>query len=183
MKKTLALVAFAAASTTAFAQGTMQPEHQRQMYGELGYNMLNVEDDRLPGYSADIDAVTAIVGYRFHPNVSGEVILGTGLGTENVAYGDTIVSSKLNSTIGVFARPAMKINEQFELFGRLGLVHTRLDLAGGGAGDETGISTAYGVGVNWHFNQEMYGQVSYTSLYDRNNATVDGLTLGIGMDF
>jgi hypothetical protein len=86
-EKTLALVAFAAASTTAFAQGTMQPEHQRQMYGELGYNMLNVEDDHRPGYSADIEAITAIVGYRFNPNVSGEVILGTGIGTENVVYG------------------------------------------------------------------------------------------------
>jgi opacity protein-like surface antigen len=106
-----------------------------------------------------------------------------GEGVHPIAYGDTIASAKLNSTIGVFALPAMKISEQFELFGRLGLVHTRLDLGGGGASDETGTSTPYGVGVNWHFNQDMHGQLAYTSLYDRNNATVDGVTLGIGMDF
>lgn len=153
------------------------------MYGELGYNMIEIEDSRLPGYSSDNDALSAIVGYRFHPNVSGELFLGTGIGSENAAFGGGTVRSKVSSSYGLFVRPSFMVSDQFEVFGRLGFLRSKLNLQGTGIGSESGTSTAYGVGANWHFSPNMYGQLAYMSFYDRNNTQAQGLTLGLGMNF
>lgn len=186
MKKILALVAIATASATAFAQSG--PYNQRagapsNMYGELGYNMIEIEDSRLPGFSADNDALSAIVGYRFHPNVSGELFLGTGIGSEDNNFGGANVRSKLSSSYGLFIRPSFMVSDQFEVFGRAGFLRSRLSINGAGAGSVSGTSPAYGVGANWHFSPNMYGQLAYTSFYDRNTAKAEGVTLGLGMRF
>jgi len=190
MKKILALVAIAAASTTAFAQSG--PYNQRagasanmssNMYGELGYNMIEIEDNRLGGFSSDNDALSAIVGYRFHPNVSGELFLGTGIGSEDNTVGGANVRSKVSSSYGLFVRPSFMVSDQFEVFGRVGFLRSRLSLNGPGVSSVSGTSPAYGVGANWHFSPNMYGQLAYTSFYDRNDTQAQGVTLGLGMRF
>lgn len=181
MKKLLVFVAFATASAATFAQSDPADSH---LYGELGYSMVNIEDDRLPGYSSDNDMLSAIVGYRFHPNLSGELFLGTGLSTQDEAYGGTTVSSEVDSAYGLFLRPSMMLSNQFEAFGRVGFLRNDLAVSGAGlAGSDSSTSAAYGVGVNWHFSSAAYGQLSYTSFHDKDNTQADGFTLGLGMRF
>lgn len=186
MKKLLILVAFATASATALAQTTTAPrtDTASHLYGELGYSMVDIEDDRLPGYSSDNDMLSAIIGYRFHPNVSGELFLGTGLSTQDEAYGGTTVRSKIDSSYGLFVRPSMMMSNQFEAFGRIGFLRNDLNVSGAGAaGSDSSTSAAYGVGVNWHFTPAMYGQLSYMSFHDKDETQADGYTLGLGMRF
>lgn len=185
MKKLLALVVIASASTMAIAQTTApRAGTTSNVYGELGYSSITLEDTQLPGYSSDNDTVTAFVGYQFHPNVSGELFLAGGTGTEVVNYSGVPLGSKIDSAYGLFLKPSTMLGEQFEVFGRAGFVRTDLTLSvPGGSASDSDTSFAYGAGANWHFTDRVYGQLAYTYLYDRGTTTADGYTLALGMRF
>src|SRR5690606_28558642 len=179
--------ALATTSATVLAQPTFgQPagQNERLVYGELGYSQIELESDTLPGYSSDNDAVTAIIGYKFHPNISGEVFLAGGTGTENVNYRGFNVGSKIKNSYGLFIKPNIMVTDRLELFGRVGYVESELELSGQGlsARDSDG-SFAYGAGVNYHFTDRFYGQAAYTSFYDKDDDTARGYTLAVGMKF
>ena len=188
MKKTLLLAALAAASTTAlaqpvFGQGSGSASSERLLYGELGFTEMEFEAPGL-GSSPKYDTITAIVGYKFHPNVSGEAFLGTGTSTENVTVGGVTVGSEIGNSYGLFVKPHMMLTDQVELFGRLGYVSTELEISAGGFSDsDSDSSFAYGAGANYHFTDTFYGQFAYTSFYDKDNETISGYTLGVGMKF
>lgn len=187
MKKIMMLAALATASATAVAQptfGQAPNPNERLLYGELGFSQIELESDALPGYSSDNDTVTAILGYKFHPNISGEVFLAGGLDTEYVNYGGTRIGSEVKNSYGIFVKPHMMLTDQVELFGRLGYLESELEVSvpGGSATDSDG-SFAYGAGVNYHFTDRFYGQFAYTSFYDKDEDTAQGYTLAVGMKF
>lgn len=185
MKKILIMAALAAVSATSFAQTTSgQANADRLLYGELGYMELELEDDRLPGYSSDNETVSAIIGYQFHPNLAGEAFLATGVSEEEVGYSGGTITSELDSAYGLFVRPSMMAADRLEVFGRLGVVTMDWALSGASApalDDETSFS--YGAGINYHFTDNLYGQLAYTSLYDKDDTTAKGYTLAVGMKF
>jgi opacity protein-like surface antigen len=186
MKKILILAALATASATSFAQTTFgqAPATTSNLYGELGYTEMELETDELPGYSSDNDTLTAIVGYKFHPNVSGEVFLGTGTGSQDADFLGTTVSTEIGNSYGLFVKPHMMVADKVELFGRVGYLSTELETSVGGISEsERDSSVAYGAGVNYHFTDRFYGQFAYTSFYDEDDATVKGYTLAAGMKF
>lgn len=187
MKKIMILAALATASATAVAQptfGQAANPNDRLLYGELGYSVIELESDTLPGYSSDNDAVTGIIGYKFHPNISGEVFLAGGTGTENVNFGGVNVGSKIKNSYGLFIKPNIMVTDRLELFGRVGYLESELELSvpGAAASDSDG-SFAYGAGVNYHFTDRFYGQAAYTSFYDKDDDTARGYTLAVGMKF
>lgn len=187
MKKILALVAIAAASTTAFAQTTTTRGNVNDgplLYGELGYTQFMYEDDDIPDFSPDLDAVSGVIGYKFHPNVSGELYLATGTGSDRGTFAGVPFSAKLDHSYGLFLRPSAMVTNQLEVFGRAGFQRTKVSLRAGGISDsDSSSSWAYGVGANYYFANNLYGQLAYTSLYNRDDVQVDGITLGLGMRF
>ena len=187
MKKILVLAALATASASVLAQSTFGQapnQNERLLYGELGYSQIELESDALPGYSSDNDAVTAIIGYKFHPNISGEVFLAGGTGTETVNYGGVNVGSKVKNSYGLFIKPNIMVTDRLELFGRVGYLESELDLSVPGVrATSSDGSFAYGAGVNYHFTDRFYGQAAYTSFYDKDDDTARGYTLAVGMKF
>jgi opacity protein-like surface antigen len=187
MKKVLILAALATASATSFAQTTFgepNPSPNRLLYGELGISEFELEDDRLPGYSSDNEALTAIVGYKFHPNIAGEALLATGVSEQDVGFGGTTVSSELDYALGLYVRPSMMASDKLEVFGRLGMVAVDWSLSGPAAPAlDSDASFSYGAGLNYYFTDNLYGQFSYTSLYDRDDTEAKGYTLAVGMKF
>lgn len=183
MRKILLLTALATASATSFAQttfGQAPNPNERLLYGELGYTEMELRIDELPGYSSDNEALTAIVGYKFHPNVSGEAFFATGLSSENSGG----VRSEIGNSYGLFVKPHMMLTDQVELFGRAGFVSTEVELSVPGLSDsDRDSSFAYGAGFNYHFTNTLYGQFAYTSFYDKDADRVKGYTLGVGMKF
>lgn len=192
MKKILILAALATASATSFAQSNMGqpafgqtgPSPDRLLYGELGYTEMELEDDRLPGYSSDNETLTAIIGYKFHPNFSGEVLLATGISEDDVGYRGANFNSELSSAYGVYVRPNMMATERLEVFGRLGFTSVDFNLRGIGAPPmDSESSFTYGAGANYYFTDNLYGQFAYTSFFDKDDMSVQGYTLGVGMKF
>lgn len=169
-KKLWILAAFAVASVPSFAQTS---NYSKLLYGELGYTEMDLKLSGAPGYSSDNETLSAILGYKFHPNVSGEVFLADG-----------ISSSDIGNSYGLFVKPNMMLTDKVELFGRLGYVSTKVEVSRGGVSvSDRDSSFAYGAGFNYLFTDSFYGQFAYTSFYDKDNDRVKGYTVGVGMRF
>lgn len=187
MKKILAFVALAAASTMTFAQ-TASPRgsvnNSPLLYGELGYTQFMYEDDARADFSPDLDAVSGVIGYKFHPNVSGELYLATGTGSDSGTFAGAPFRAKLDHSYGLFLRPSAMVTNNLEVFGRAGFQRTKVSASAVGvSASDSRSSWAYGVGVNYYFANNLYGQLAYTSLYNRDDIQVDGFTFGVGARF
>lgn len=153
---------------------------ESNLYGELGYSKVELRDS-VNSSSPDHDVFTAIIGYRMHPNLSAEVLLGTGLG-DKTSNG---LETKIDYTTALILRPSYKFNEKFEAFARLGYGRSKLkaSMAGIGSGSATENSALYGVGANYYFTNQVYGQLNYTSFFDKDGVTGRGFGAAIGYKF
>ncbi len=163
----------AAAAAIAFAAAGAQA----QLYGEVGYSAINVD---MPGHGVDLGAISGIVGYGVHENLAFEGFLALGVNDDKI--GSTKV--ELEHAYGIFAKPRVMLNPNFELYGRLGYVESKAKGSNslGSLSDSDG-DWAYGIGGNYYFNPNTYLGVSYTRLYDKHDVQADGLTVGVGMKF
>ena len=177
MKKLLIAAVCAGASLSSFAQTA--PE--KLTYGELGYTSVTIDSD---GFTADNELLTGILGYKFHPNVAGEAFLAAGIGDDTSNFFGEPITTEIDSAYGLFIKPYMMVNEQFELFGRVGYVNTDYTISGlGRAASEDNSSFAYGVGANYRFTDTLYGQLAYTTFYNKDDTDITGYTLAVGMKF
>lgn len=151
---------------------------QAQLYGELGYSGVNVD-----GNLSDVNLgmLTGVVGYGVHPNLAVEGMLAFGVNDDKVGGAKV----ELEHAYGLFAKPRVMLSPNFELFGRLGYVESKLKTSApgyrslrGGDGD-----WAYGVGANYYFDRNSYLGANYLRSYDKDGVTADGLTIGVGMKF
>lgn len=143
--RTLLLTVAASAVALTAVPAAAQDWRSPTWTGSIGYSNIGVDDA-----DVNLDAVTARVAGRFTPNFGVEGELSTGLGDESVAPG---VDLSLSYDASVYAVGYVPINNQLELFGRLGYGTTALDLSGGGStisGDND--SWNYGVGANYFFD-------------------------------
>ncbi len=151
---------------------------QAQLYGEIGYSWLDVDGG---GSSVDLGALTGTVGYGVHPNLAVEGMLAFGI------QDDKIGSAKveLEHSYGLFAKPRVMLSPNFELFGRLGYVESKLKASAAGYRSltDTDGDWAYGVGGNYYFDRNSYLSANYLRFYDKDNVKGDGFSIGVGMKF
>jgi len=160
-----------------------------------------------PGYSCSIDdsdtSYNIFVGYKFIPNISGE--LGyIDLGKYNVAATGT-VSTTPSSLSGEFKAKGWTLSvvgtypvqPNFLLLGRLGLFNWDFDLSQSGTGftagsrslSSSGTDPLYGVGVQWNANQQVSVRgewTRYSNVGDQNTtgqSDVDNLSLSVVYNF
>lgn len=170
--KAIAIAAAAASLLLGAAAHAQQAPSASPVYGELGYSWTQIRGD---GFKASPGAVRGIIGYDLHPYVAVEGMVEGGTGTDT----DNGVSAKLKSSYGLFVKPKYDIGNT-EVFGRLGVARTNLDLS---TGDVSSNSFAYGVGVKYNVTQRVNVGLDYTRLADKNGVKVDGVTLGVGYRF
>lgn len=169
----IAIKAAAIAALTLAAAGA-----QAQLYGELGYSALDVEGS---GTSVNLGALTGIVGYDLHPNLAVEGMLAFGVNDDKIGGAKV----ELEHSYGLFAKPRIMLSPNFELFGRLGYVESKLKASAPGYRSltDTDGDWAYGLGGNYYFDRNSYLSVNYLRFYDKDNVKGDGLTVGVGMRF
>lgn len=165
--KTTAIAALALAAASA----------QAQLYGEVGYSTMN---ESAEGVDVNLGALSGIIGYGVHPNVAIEGMLAFGVQDDTVRVGGVPIKAELEHAYGVFVKPRVMLNPNFELFGRVGYVEAKAKASSGGisVSDSNG-DWAYGLGGNYYFNKDIYMTVHYMK-YDSD---VDGFTVGVGMKF
>lgn len=151
---------------------------QAQLYGEVGYSAVNVDAGST---DVNLGTLTGIIGYGVHPNLAIEGMLAFGV------QDDSIGSAKveLEHAYGVFAKPRVMLSPNFELFGRLGYVESKLKASAPGYGSlsDSDGDWAYGLGGNYYFNPNTYLSVNYLKFYDKDDVKADGWTVGVGMKF
>ncbi len=123
----------------AMAQSVSNPQWQ----GSAGYTQLD-------GSDADLGAITGRVTAKFSPyfGVEGEASLG--VKDDDIRVGAATGTVEHEYDAAAYAVATLPINENFELFGRLGYGTTSIkaDVAGFTA-REDGESVNYGVGANY----------------------------------
>lgn len=166
--KTAAIAALALAAAGA----------QAQLYGELGYSALNVDGG---GSSVDLGALTGTIGYGVHENLAVEGMLAFGVQDDKIGGAKV----ELEHSYGVFAKPRIMLSPNFELFGRLGYVESKLKASAPGYRSltDTDGDWAYGLGGNYYFDRNSYVSANYLRFYDKDNVKGDGITIGVGMKF
>jgi opacity protein-like surface antigen len=186
MKKSIVRSLVAVAAMSAAGLGHAQVADS-PLYGEVGYTAIQAKaaDGGLT-VKFEPGLLTGVVGYRFHPNLSVEGMVGFGAGDDEVTLNgvNTGVKGKLGTSFGVFLRPSVHVSESVELFGRLGFVRSQLKLSLGGlteSASDTGL--AYGFGANFHITKSSYLQATWTSHYDDDGVKLEGLGLAWGMKF
>ena len=184
---TLSKVLISAVVTVSAASAMAQAGNEPKLYGEIAYNLTNLKaDDTVDTIKAKPAVATGIVGYKFHPNLAVEGMLGLGLSGDKVELNGqpTAVDAKISSAFGVFVRPSVKLGESVELFARLGYVQSKLKLSvpGLSLSDSDG-GAAYGLGGNFYLSKQSYLQLSWTNYYKKDGVKIDGIGLGFGFRF
>ena len=177
MSKFIAITAFAITATAA----------QAQIYGEVGYTALTAKDtSSATTYKASPSALGVTVGYEVHKNVAVEAMGVFGISGDNIKKNGTSTSDKfkVDSSYGVFVKPKAMLGENFEIFGRLGYMNTKVSNAGASSSSSlTKSSLAYGLGANYYVTKTTYLTVNYMNLYNKDSVKIDGITFGLGMKF
>ena len=129
-----------------------------------------------------------IVGYQFHPNISVEGMLATGLTNDDIklngATQRTPVTQKGDVSAGAFVRAKAALRDSVEVFARLGRVEWRATSTAGTASASSNLTDwVYGLGLNYKLTKSMYLSGSVMSLYNKDNIKADGWSIGIGYKF
>lgn len=139
-------ILLATAAITLIAAPAMAQEPGSRVTGSVGYTQLD-------GDGGDLGAITGRAGYDFTRNfgVEGEASIGVRDDDFTVAGVPGSIEHKYDAAAYGVAK--LPINENFELFGRLGYGTTRVtgELAGVQSSDST-ESINYGVGANYFFD-------------------------------
>ncbi len=154
---------------------------QAEVYVEGNFVPLRITGDHGLTSDPQPSALMGIIGYGLHPNWAVEAAVGLRLEKDsaNRSAGGGSVNAQLNSTYGLYLKPRVQVSEACELFGRVGYLRSKLELAD----SFTRSSTAWGLGLNYAIDRNTYLTVGYNELFKKDDVTVKGVNLGVGYRF
>lgn len=173
----------------AFAFVSAAMGAQAQMYGEIGYTTATAKQN-IDGLSiqASPTALRGIVGYEQNPNLALEGLVAFGLHDATIKVNGVSgpnVKFKINNVVGIYLKPKAQLNEQVELFGRVGFVSAKGTTSAPGLGSESNSenSFSYGAGLSYAINPSTSLKVDYMQYLNEDGFKVNGLTFGLGFKF
>lgn len=148
--KTIAIVAATALALTATAASA---QDVGRTYGSIG--VLGQDNDTT---NSELGGVNARVGTRITPHfgVEGEAAFGTNK--------DTVAGNeyRLTNKVGAYGVGYLPVSPKFDLIGRVGVSDTDLKAPAAAGKFEQGTALDYGVGAQYHFNNDYAARVDYT---------------------
>ena len=189
MKKAFALVALTAAiaSTSASAQNV------GGLYGEVAYSEIKLTDtsspasDNIGSYTPTAARLT--LGKVIADNVALEGFMVQGLSSDSHLVSTVTVDIKLKTSYGLAIRPFVKLNDDLEVFGRLGTVRMKgkaTATASNGnslSEDASTTHTLYGIGAAYTLNKEWKAVVDYTKLTEKDDMKATMISVGARYSF
>jgi outer membrane immunogenic protein len=148
--KSLAVAASAVALLAL--PGLASAQEATNIYGTVGY--AHVDTD-----AADLGAIQARLGARFHPNFGVEGEAAFGIEDEDFAGGKV----ELNHQLGVYGVAFLPLNENVDLLARVGYSTAEIEASAPGVSfsdDDSGW--AFGVGGQYFFDGVNGVRVDYT---------------------
>ena len=181
MKKLLVATSMAILSATAMAQ------NGNNLYAEIGYGFTDLEITEGTTYESTPGLGMLKLGYNINRNFAVEVMAGTSFSDDAFDNGAD-ATGKIDSAYGIYVKGQFEAAKNLELFARLGYTNVDIKLDNGSAEKYDDGDFSYGVGMQYHFNKTVYGQIDYMVYYDDNgfegaDTKIDGFSLSIGMNF
>ena len=99
---------------------------------------------------------------------------------------------KVSNVLGLFVRGKTNLSPEFEVFGRVGVARTSLNLtetvssattSATSSNDTSNSSLAYGAGLNYNLNRAMYVGLDFTRYYGKDKVTIQGASASFGYRF
>ncbi|MCQ8895434.1 porin family protein [Limnobacter humi] len=160
----------AALATMAFSTPSMADG----IYAGVGYNNLDLTSESAPGFKANVDLLSAILGYKINPNLAVEGRIGAGVNDDTFGASSLEVDSYMGANVlGTLPLSA----HNWSLYGTLGYGYASFKGRANGVGfkDDKG-SLNYGAGVMYSTGPYSV-RAGYEALYDRGNSQADGFAL------
>ena len=184
---TLAVLLLAGVASTAQAQQQRMGTTDPRLYGEIGLSQLKAKavDGGLSA-EAKPGVLSGTIGYRFLPWLAVEGFAAGGVMKDEIKLNgaNTGVDAKVPSIFGVFLKPTLPIGDRVELFGRVGVARTKLELQSGGIDiDDSGSDGAYGLGINVNLSPMSYLQANWTNYYKKDGIKIEGVGIAYGRRF
>jgi hypothetical protein len=189
LQKTVTLF-LASTSLCALAQTSgqgLKPQSSTQpkdAYVEVSLNSLNYAQT---GLRLSPTAVRAILGKDVGPTFSyeGMLAIGSSQGTDTI--GGQAAAAKIDPMFGVYLRARKELAPGLEVFGRVGAASVVKNLDGAyfasAPSSQRMGSASYGLGVKIRIKRDTSFVADYTSYYNRKQETIDGLSLGLAIDY
>lgn len=176
------------AAAFAFALGMAASSAQAQVYVEGVYSptRLNYND----GNASKPLLFSGVFGYQLYPNVAVEAHMGINAKNGEYTSGSTVTTNRYDNLYGVFIRPSYALTRKLEAFARAGQVQIKTKqsaavngVASGTETQQTLNSLAWGMGLDYAFDTNMYLTWDYTNYYSKSGTKIYGLGLGLGYRF
>lgn len=152
------LVVAASAVALLALPGLASAQEATTVYGNIGYAHVDVED-------ADLGAIQARLGARFHPNFGVEGEAAFGINDEDVTIAPGVNGSlELKHQLGIYGVAFLPVNENFDLLARVGYstAEVEANVTGLGSGSDDDSGWAFGVGGQYFFDGVNGVRVDYT---------------------
>lgn len=141
--RTRTLIFAAGALSLLAAPAMAQTVSSPQVYGTIGYSQLDADD-------GDLGAVTGRIGAKLHRYVGVEGEASFGVNDDDVEIGIPGATVEHNYDVAGYVVGFLPINDNFELFGRVGYGTTELNVSAVGVDTDVSLDgVAYGVGANY----------------------------------
>jgi len=179
MNRIPAFIAIATLGTLSVtATADMYKTGGGSLYAGGNYTFVDIDGD---GFDADVGTLSAKVGGYVTPYFGLEARAGFGVADEDVGFSTDL---SVNSFFGGYATINAVNESPVTPYGIIGFTRYELELDGPGISekdDETDLS--FGAGVNVAITEELSGNLEYMRYVDTDDATVDGIGLGLTLHF
>jgi outer membrane autotransporter protein len=161
---------------------------QAQTYVELAYTATKLEQNiSVFNIESKPSAVRGIVGYEFNPNLAFEGMVAFGTGSSSITVNGQSVADanfKIDNSIGLYFKPKVKLNDNIEVFGRVGYASTSATTFDGASSNSgTSSSFSYGAGLSYAITPTISLNADYMQYLSKDKLTVNGFSFGVGYKF
>jgi len=173
-----------AAATTAATMALAPAMAQAQDADNVGA-YVNLNAGIADASSADLKALQARLGYRFHPNFGVEGEFGVGVDSDTDTIGGVRVNQKLKHQAAAYLVGFLPVGPNTDLLARVGYGTAKIRVRAGAASlSDSEESVNFGVGVQHHFDGVNGIRADYTRFeFDGGPADANVWTIGYSRRF
>jgi hypothetical protein len=155
------------------------------LYGEVAYGSITIKDTssyNLGTWKPSVARFT--LGKVVTDNIAVEGFVVQGLAKSSVTYSNVNIELEVKTSYGLALRPFYKVNEDFEVFGRVGKYVNKADVTASSTTDSnTYYHTLYSIGTAYKINNSFDATLDYTKLSNKGDANASLIGVGLRYNF
>lgn len=134
---------------------------------------------------ASLTAVYGRLGTAFNDNFSGEIRAGLGVGDDTVDVFGTDVDVELDNMFGAYFRGGVQVGPAIFPYAIVGYTRGKATASASGFGSrsETASDASFGLGADFNLTDNLLINVEYMNYFDKDNAEIDGFSVGLASHF